>query len=471
MGLVYQVLCTGIICTMGINMGLIFAWPASTITIFGTENTTLNRPMTETEVSLLGSLSSVGALISTLTAGFMLDKLGRKNCSIVTAMSLVVFWALLAVSRQVEVVLTSVFISGISSSIFLIASVYISEICQESIRGAMTTANLVSYGIGMLLSYGLGGYLAYDVMIYIGLTMSAAGACLLFVMKDSPIHLMTVGKEKEAAQAIAFFRHLKVTDKEVMEEINTIKRSLNPEFDESTPEQEKLSPDLDQKPAEKLTFFQFMKKSKSTRQALFVNLVVGTASIFQGLVVVQIYADSLFKSAIPSASPTLCSVIMAAVIVAAGFIAAYLTDAAGRRPLMIYASIGAGISCAVLGTQMHLHWGPTWITAVFMYVFPIMYTFGAGTVPFVLMAELFLPEVKSIMSMLIVEWAWLCNFVVLFIINPLLKALGWGPVFYIFSVICFLTSVFCIFFLPETKGLTVEEIQPLFLKKKHRNHC
>lgn len=94
-----------------------------------------------------------------------------------------------------EVVLASVFMSGISSAIFLIASVYISEICQESIRGGMIAANMVSYGIGMLLSYGLGGCLPYDVMLYVGLSMAVGGAVLLFILKDSPIYLLRNGKE------------------------------------------------------------------------------------------------------------------------------------------------------------------------------------------------------------------------------------------------------------------------------------
>ena len=61
---------------------------------------------------------------------------------------------------------------------------------------------------------------------------------------------------------------------------------------------------------------------------------------------------------------------------------------------MLYASLGAGLSCVVLGTQMQLHWGPNWVTAMFIYVFAVMYTCGAGTVPFVLLAEVFLPEVS-----------------------------------------------------------------------------
>lgn len=69
--------------------------------------------------------------------------------------------------------------------------------------------------------------------------------------------------------------------------------------------------------------------------------------------------------------------------------------------------------------------------------------------------------------MVVIEWTWLCNFVMLFIFNPLLAAIGLGPVFYLFAVVCFMTAIFTYFFLPETKGLPVDVIQTLF-SKKHR---
>ncbi|KAH9644401.1 hypothetical protein HF086_006429 [Spodoptera exigua] len=439
MGLLYQFLGTLIISTMGINMGVIFAWPAFTITLFQTPNTTLDRPMTDTEISLFGSLSSIGALISTPFAGYMLETLGRRNCSVMNSLGLVLVWVLLVCTRNVVTVLVSVFLSGIASSVFLVGSVYISEICQESIRGGMTACNMVSYGIGMLLSYLLGGFLSYDVMLYVGMSMSIAGTCCLFMLKETPIHLLNKGKEKEAAQSLAFYRMWKLNSKELQDEINNMKRALNPDLGE---------------------------KSKSTQRSFLVNMVVMTAAIFQGLVVVQIYAEPIFSEAVPNASATLCSVMLAVTNVLAGMVAAYATDSLGRRPLMIYASLGSGISCVVLGTLMQFHWGPNWLTAAFIYTFAVMYTCGAGTVPFVLLAETFLPEVKSFFSMVLVEYVWLCNFVILFIFNPLLKALGWGPVFYIFASICFLSSSFCVFFLPETKGLTVEEIQAKFTSKR-----
>lgn len=466
MGLLYQFLGTLVISTMGINMGVIFAWPAFTITLFQTPNTTLDRPMTDTEISLFGSLSSIGALISTPSAGYMLELLGRRNCSVMNSLGLVLVWVLLVSTRNVVAVLVSVFLSGIASSVFLVGSVYISEICQESIRGGMTACNMISYGLGMLLSYLLGGFLSYDVMLYVGMSMSIAGTCCLFILKETPMHLLNKGKEKEAAQSLAFYRMWKLNSKELQDEMSNMKRALNPDLGDETPEEEKLQGDIKPAAPEKLSLWKFIKKSKSTQRAFLVNMVVMTAAIFQGLVVVQIYAEPIFTEAVPTASPTLCSVMLAVTTVLAGMIAAYATDSLGRRPLMIYASLGSGISCVVLGTLMQFHWGPNWLTATFIYTFAVMYTCGAGTVPFVLMAETFLPEVKSFFSMVLVEYVWLCNFVILFIFNPLLKALGWGPVFYVFAVICFLSSSFCVFFLPETKGLTVEEIQSRFTSKR-----
>lgn len=73
------------------------------------------------------------------------------------------------------------------------------------------------------------------------------------------------------------------------------------------------------------------EKSRSTRRAIVVTLVLVTSSIFQGLAVLQVYAEPLFEDAVPNMSPTLCSAVLAITTIIAGFIAAYLTDRCGRR--------------------------------------------------------------------------------------------------------------------------------------------
>ncbi|XP_063369660.1 uncharacterized protein LOC134657995 [Cydia amplana] len=460
-----QLFCTVVVSYSCLTMSVTLTWPSSTLLLFRSENTTLHRPMTEAEQALLGSLSSVGAMIATPIAGYLSDVKGRKFCVVMMSLMHVICWSMIIISNRVEAVLTAMFMSGIGSGSFFVTPVYISDFCQESIRGQMTSGTVVFYAIGTIISYIVGGYLDYFKNVYACLGISVLGVMLLGLMKESPLFLMIKGREQEAKESLAFFRHVKPDSKEVLQEIETIRRGLNPEMDDpGTPEEEcKLKPISGKK---NLSMFQFINKSYSTRRALASAIVLLTLSIFQGLIVMQVYAEPLFTEAIPSMSPTISSILFSTVTFIVGLVTAYLTDIVGRKPLMLYSSLAASASCILLGSQIHLHWAPHSATAVFIYMFCVAYTMGAGTIPYVTSPELFLPEVKSFANMLVTEWIWLCTFIILFVFQPLVSAIGLGPVFYIFAVICFASAVFTHFCLPETKGLPVDEIQKLFSKKR-----
>ncbi|XP_045505275.1 facilitated trehalose transporter Tret1-like [Colias croceus] len=423
--------------------------------------------MTETELSLLGSLSSISAMLAIPFSGMVLDGLGRKNTCVLFCLLQLIGWTIVIASTSVEAVMASIFVSGITCTAILAIPLYVSEICQDSIRGSMSSGVMMFYGLGMLISYLLGGLVEYHVMNYTCLSLTVLGMVLLCFVKESPLILIIKGNEKEAAQSIAFYRGVSADSKEVEQEIAKIKRTLNPELDEEMPEEEILKPEF--KPKEKLSTLQFIKKSRSTRRAMFVCLILSSSTVFQGLIVVQVYAAPLFEMAIPSMSATVSSVIFAVVTIVAGIIAAYLVEAMGRKSLMVYASAAAAISCVALGTQIQFNWGPHWVAAVFIYLYTVTYTVGAGTIPYMYYAEVFLPEIRNFASMLSVEWTFLCFFIVLFIFNPVVNSIGLGAVFYIFAAVCLLTSVFCLFFMPETKGRTIEEIQLMFASPKSRN--
>ncbi|CAH0717992.1 unnamed protein product, partial [Brenthis ino] len=436
-------------------MGVMYTWPSSTLNLFSSANTTLDRVMTENEISLLGSISSISAIIITPFCGYLLDTLGRKRSCILFYMAQVACWVIIVMCNKVEAVLFAMFLSGLTGCMMLIVPVYVSEFCQESIRGSMTSGSMIFYGIGMLVSYLLGGLLEYKMMNYVSLTLTIIGLTLLCFMKDSPMFLVKSGQLKKAAQSIAFYRGLKIDSKELRREMENIKNLLNEEPNCNEIPQEEKGLHSDENPKQKISQWKYLKKSRSTQRALVVCIVLYTASIFQGLIVVQVFAVPLFKEAVPTISTTLSSVIFAIVSVISGFFGAYFIDWFGRRPLMIYGSIATGLSCLVLGLQIQLNWGPTWLTAVLINLYCVAYTFGAGTVPYVIVAEVFMPEIKSLASMVSTEWLFFCGFVILYIFNPLVSALGLGPVFYIFAAFCFFSAIFSHFFLPETKGLPV----------------
>lgn len=62
---------------------------------------------------------------------------------------------------------------------------------------------------------------------------------------------------------------------------------------------------------------------------------------------------------------------------------------------MTITSIISGIFNILLGSQLHVRWAPYWFTAFVIYAYSFVYNLGAAVVPFVLTAEVFLPEVTS----------------------------------------------------------------------------
>ncbi|KAI5641226.1 sugar transporter domain-containing protein [Phthorimaea operculella] len=321
MSVIFQALCTSVICYLSMSMGIIFAWPSCTLNLFESHNTTLHRPMTETELALFGSLSSIGALISTPVAGYFLDVVGRKYCAVFASLCYVIAWGLISCTTQVEVILAAVFIAGLGASAMLIVRVYVSEICS-----------MVFYSLGLLISYALGESLAYHYMVYTCLAMSVAGVAMLGLMKESPTYLMKKGFEKEAAESVAFYRRIDCDSKDVLQEMDTLRRAFNPDLEDETGEAEKLTEEKVEKlQTKKLSFWKFVRNSRSTRKATILTITLVTAGTFQGLLVVQVYAKPLFEEAVPGMSSVACCVVQALVTVIAGLTSGYLSDLAGRR--------------------------------------------------------------------------------------------------------------------------------------------
>lgn len=63
------------------------------------------------------------------------------------------------------------------------------------------------------------------------------------------------------------------------------------------------------------------------------------------------------------------------------------------QPIMIYSSLLTCLFCTLLGSHLQLHWAPSWLAAALIFLYCMTVTSGANIVPFVIVAEIFLPEV------------------------------------------------------------------------------
>ena len=81
------------------------------------------------------------------------------------------------------------------------------------------------------------------------------------------------------------------------------------------------------------------------------------------------------------------------------------------------------------------------------------------------MGEMLPHHVKGLASSILTSIKWLLGFAVSLFFKDTLVLLGDDGGFWLFASFCLLGGIFVFFFVPETKGKTLEEIQRVFQKK------
>lgn len=104
----------------------------------------------------------------------------------------------------------------------------------------------------------------------------------------------------------------------------------------------------------------------------------------------------------------------------------------------------------------------SWVAIVGLALFLVFYVIGMGPLPWTINAEIYPSWARSTGSGIAALTAWICNLLMAGTFLSMIELLGSFGVFYMIAAVAFIGSVFCIFFLPETKNKTLEEIEKLF---------
>lgn len=157
-------------------------------------------------------------------------------------------------------------------------------------------------------------------------------------------------------------------------------------------------------------------------------------------------------------------------------------DRFGRRILLIISGIFMTISLSGLAIYVYLKqvWEELlvvdestvaqttilqelgWLPLLCLMSFIIAYSIGFGAVPQLIMGELFPTEHRHRLGTISTSFNLCCTFIVVRTFPDMAETMGVATVYGIYAACCFVSIVFVGFFLPETKGRTLEEIGQLF---------
>ncbi|TAM78894.1 MAG: MFS transporter [Acidobacteria bacterium] len=195
---------------------------------------------------------------------------------------------------------------------------------------------------------------------------------------------------------------------------------------------------------------------------LKILLLAVVLAVFQqwcGINVIFNYAEEVFSAAGYNVSGILFDIVVTGAVNLVFTIVAIATvDKTGRRLLMLLGSGGLAVTYVVLG--IGYHHGSHGLYMLLLVVAAIAcYAMSLAPVTWVVIAEIFPNHIRGVGMSFAVSSLWIASFILTYTFPLLNQRFGPAVTFWIYSGICVLGFVFIHFWLPETKGKTLEEIE------------
>jgi MFS family permease len=145
-------------------------------------------------------------------------------------------------------------------------------------------------------------------------------------------------------------------------------------------------------------------------------------------------------------------------------VAILLADRVGRRPLLLVATGGMGLSLVLLGAAFRFPVLPASALLVIILFYIAFFASAMGPLVWVVMSEIFPIKVRGGAMGLATVVLWLADFAVTLTFPVISDRFHPSTAFWLYAAMCALALSFMLIYLPETKGRTLEEIERRWLK-------
>ncbi|MGC8743728.1 MAG: sugar porter family MFS transporter [Verrucomicrobiia bacterium] len=398
----------------------------------------------------------IGCMLGVVLAGFFSDRLGRKRALALAGVLFFVSSLGAAIADRLSVFILFRIMAGVAVGVASLASpLYIAEVSPAHIRGRLVSVNQLAIVGGMLVTYFTNYFIArgkpmewnvhsgWRYMFAIGIIPSLILLLLLIISPESPRWLVKRKREDEALNILSKINGFLLA----RQELESIKSTIAIENDSI-----------------KSLF------ARGLFRVLVIGIVLAILQQVTGINVFLYFAPEIFKQLGSTTDVAMLqTIIVGAVNVAFTIIAIWTVDKLGRKPLMIAGSAGMGISLLAMGIFAQLQQHPVWML-VFILGYIACFALSVGPVTWVILSEIFPTGLRGRAMGIATIFLWAADFLVtqtypMIDSNPaLVEKFHHAFPFYLYSFMCLVLISVMIFFVPETKGKTLEQIEMRWLK-------
>tara|TARA_B100001094_G_scaffold327399_1_gene385533 strand:+ start:755 stop:2074 length:1320 start_codon:yes stop_codon:yes gene_type:complete len=389
------------------------------------------------------SMALWGTVFGAIFGGFPTKKIGRKN----TLLWIGIFFSISAIGSALanDPITFAIyrFIGGIGVGISGIAApAYISEIAPQKNRGKLVGLYQFSIVIGILIAfisnYLLSGLGENDWRFMIGVELIPAliFTFLVISIPKSPRWLFLNNRQSEAEKII---------------------RSLY-----STKEAEALILDIT-KDNENITSSESIFNKKYSFIVMLAFLIAAFNQL-SGINAFLYYAPRIFEEAgLAESIALLNSVGIGLTNVIFTYVGINLIDRLGRRTLMYVGSFGYIVSLSLISLSFFLEWKGIFLP-LFFFLFIASHAIGQGAIIWVYISEIFPNNIRSYGQSFGVSTHWILAAIIPSFIPFLFGFIGPGFVFSFFALMMVFQLLFVHFIMPETKGISLEDLSKKLVK-------
>ncbi len=429
---------------IGSLAGFLFGF--DTVVISGAEQTIQSLWALDSKIHGLAiSMALWGTVIGALIGGWPAEYFGRKKTLLWVGILFLLSAIGSAMAPGVWFFMIARFVGGLGIGISTVAApMFISEISPSKFRGRLTGLFQFNIVFGILMAYlsnslirGTGpddwrwmlGIMAFPSLAF---TLACIG------LPESPRWLIIHKKEKEKGLKILKRINPGYSGEEIDQMLNEIIASGN------------------QKNREGRLF------SRRLIRPILLAVFIAFFNQLSGINAILYYAPRIFSmSGLGAQAALLQSVGIGLANLVFTFAGLWLIDRLGRRILLLIGSVGYIVSLGL--TSWAFFTGNTGIVPVFIFAFIASHAIGQGAVIWVFISEIFPNKNRAFGQSLGSFTHWFFAAALTMIFPVMVNSIHPGWIFGIFSGMMVLQLIWVTFFVPETKGISLEEVEKKML--------
>merc|ERR1711881_287231 len=433
-------------------------------------------------LSLITSILSAGTFFGAIIAGDVADIIGRKWTIIAGCIIYIVGVILQVANEGLGLIVAGRLVAGLGVGFeSAIVILYMSEICPKKVRGALVAGYQFCITIGLLLAacvnYGVkdyGGTAEYRVPIGLQFIFGLVLGVGLLFLPDSPRYYVKRGRVEKARKALSSVRGQPQDSEYVEAELAEI--IANEEYERS------LIPAGSWINGWMNCFRGSVFKSNSNLRKTILGTSLQMMQQWTGVNFIFYYSTPFLSATGAIDNVFLISLIFTLVNVCSTPISFWTVEWLGRRPLLIWGAFGMLICqflVAIIGVTVGFNHtyenaaGETiannipavnaQIAFIAIFIFFFASTWGPGA--WIVIGEIFPLPIRSRGVGLSTASNWLWNTIIA-VIPPYMVGEQHGnlksSVFFVWGGLCTCAFVYTYFLVPETKGLTLEQVDKMF---------